>query len=217
MLWGKLQSKHAQSSQTRYVIGNTGAFLAKPNSLLQGRLGCSGASMSSYNSSSVWRGDAEEQEVVNSNASGMQISFLGTAGSLTTRTRSATSPFLSFDYYSLSLSLFLLLFLLILLLLLFLSLLSSVTQAASPPGQGQLQALSLNLTSFTTLMLLLIFVVIIVCCQCYCYDLSSINMIVINVIQITVNDKPFAATAHWLDGWCASACTKPCTAWWHIK
>ncbi len=43
--------------------------------------------MSSYNSSSVWRGDAEEQEVVNSNATGMQISFLGTAGSLTTRTR----------------------------------------------------------------------------------------------------------------------------------
>lgn len=50
--------------------------------------------MSSYNSSSVWRGDAEEQEVVNSNATGMQISFLGTAASLTTRTRSAATPFL---------------------------------------------------------------------------------------------------------------------------
>ncbi len=49
--------------------------------------------MSSYNSSSVWRGDAEEQEVVNSNATGMQISFLGTAGTLTTRTRSPTTTF----------------------------------------------------------------------------------------------------------------------------
>lgn len=116
-----------------------------PNSVFQGRVGCSGASMSSYNSSSVWRGDAEEQEVVNSNATGMQISFLGTAGTLTTRTRSPTTTFfillliifiiviiiirysgslttrtrsaLSFLYYSysLSISLFLLLFLLILL------------------------------------------------------------------------------------------------------
>jgi len=66
---------------------NTGTVQAKSSSVLQGRLDCSGASMSSYNSSSVWRGDAEEQEVVNSNASGMQISFLGTAGSPTTRTR----------------------------------------------------------------------------------------------------------------------------------
>ena len=54
--------------------------------------------MSSYNSSSVWRGDAEEQEVVNSNASGMQISFLGTAGTLTTRTRSAATPFVTHCY-----------------------------------------------------------------------------------------------------------------------
>ena len=50
------------------------------------------ASMHSYNSSSVWRGEAEEQEVVNSNATGMQISFLGTAGSLDSRTRQVTSP-----------------------------------------------------------------------------------------------------------------------------
>ncbi len=70
-----------------------GAVLAKSNPVLQGRLGCTGANMSSYNSSSVWRGDAEEQEVVNSNATGMQISFLGTAATLTTRTRSPTNPF----------------------------------------------------------------------------------------------------------------------------
>ncbi|DBA89422.1 hypothetical protein WJX77_002898 [Trebouxia sp. C0004] len=55
---------------------------------INGKSTTAGASMSSYNSSSVWRGDAEEQEVVNSNATGMQISFMGTAGSLTTRTRS---------------------------------------------------------------------------------------------------------------------------------
>ena len=51
------------------------------------RSGPAVASMHSYNSSTVWRGDAEEQEVVNSNATGMQISFLGTAGSLSSRTR----------------------------------------------------------------------------------------------------------------------------------
>ena len=50
------------------------------------------ASMQSYNSSTVWRGEAEEQEVVNSNATGMQISFLGTAGSLDSRTRQVPSP-----------------------------------------------------------------------------------------------------------------------------
>ncbi|KAL0052085.1 hypothetical protein WJX82_007711 [Trebouxia sp. C0006] len=58
------------------------------SSSVNGKSATAGASMSSYNSSSVWRGDAEEQEVVNSNATGMQISFLGTAGTLTTRTRS---------------------------------------------------------------------------------------------------------------------------------
>jgi len=47
-----------------------------------------GPHMSSYNSSTIWRADADEQEVVNSNATGMQISFLGTAGNLNSRTRS---------------------------------------------------------------------------------------------------------------------------------
>ncbi|DBA74831.1 TPA: hypothetical protein ACH3X2_009173 [Trebouxia sp. C0005] len=73
---------HAQASTSSSQTSNLGSIKVNEKS------GTAGASMSSYNSSNVWRGDEEEQEVVNSNASGMQISFLGTAGSLTTRTRS---------------------------------------------------------------------------------------------------------------------------------
>ena len=47
----------------------------------------SSSSSSSFNSSTLWRADAYEQELVNSNATGMQISFLGTAGGLSSRTR----------------------------------------------------------------------------------------------------------------------------------
>lgn len=42
---------------------------------------------SSYNSSTIWRASSIDQEAVNSNATGMQISFLGTASSINCRSR----------------------------------------------------------------------------------------------------------------------------------
>ena len=42
---------------------------------------------SSYNSSTIWKASSIDQEVVNSNATGMQISFLGTASSVDCKSR----------------------------------------------------------------------------------------------------------------------------------
>ena len=47
------------------------------------------AASTSYNSSTIWRASSIDQEVVNSNATGMQISFLGTASSMNCKTRYA--------------------------------------------------------------------------------------------------------------------------------
>ena len=43
----------------------------------------------SYNSSTIWKASSEDQEIVNSNATGMQLSFLGTASSVNCKTRYA--------------------------------------------------------------------------------------------------------------------------------
>ena len=56
----------------------------------EARVGSEGRS--SYNSSTIWKASSSDQETVNSNASGMQISFLGTASSVDCRSRYPSPP-----------------------------------------------------------------------------------------------------------------------------
>lgn len=66
-------------------VGSDARVGPDPRAGSEVRVGSEGRS--SYNSSTLWKASSSDQETVNSNASGMQISFLGTASSVDCRSR----------------------------------------------------------------------------------------------------------------------------------
>ena len=90
---GSLQTAHALSEEAEDSLlvqrqashGDTSA-----SSSSSSRLSKSDAH-TSYNSSTIWEASSDDQEIVNSNATGMQLSFLGTASSVTCKTRYASA------------------------------------------------------------------------------------------------------------------------------
>ena len=79
-------SRAAQSSSSS-ISSSSGSSASQNSSMSSGQQGTGSDMRSSYNSSTIWKASSMDQEVVNSNATGMQISFLGTASSVDCKSR----------------------------------------------------------------------------------------------------------------------------------